>query len=187
MIDIQARLTQHQKVIRSLEDRVEMIQAFADLLSDSLGRGGKVLLMGNGGSAADAQHLAGEIVGRFLKERPGWAAIALSTDTSVMTAIANDYGYEQVFARQVEGLCKPEDVVVGISTSGNSKNVLCALRKASELGATTVAMTGGDGGQLASLADLSVNVPSSFTPNVQEAHILIGHIVCELVEQQLTC
>ena len=149
--------------------------------------GGKVILFGNGGSAADAQHLACELVGRFELNRRALPAIALSTDPSILTALANDYGYEAVFSRQLEALVSEKDVVIGISTSGNSPNVVNALKLAREKGAQTVALAGCNGGKIAQVADLALTVPSSSTPRIQEAHTTIGHIVCELVEKELAC
>lgn len=140
--------------------------------------------MGNGGSAADSQHLAAELVGRYKRERRGLASLALTTDTSALTAVGNDYGYDRVFARQIEALCTAKDAVVGISTSGNSANVLEGVRKANELGAFTLGLAGGSGGKLAELADKCLTVPSRSTARVQEAHILIGHILCDWLEEQ---
>ncbi len=158
----------------------------AAAITASLGRGGKVLLFGNGGSASDAQHVAAEIVGRFVRERKAAAAIALTTDTSILTAVGNDYGYDRVFLRQVEALGRPYDVAVGISTSGNSPNVVSALEGARRLGLTTVALTGRDGGEAGRVADIHVNVPSSDTARVQEVHRTLLHAICELVERDLT-
>lgn len=148
-------------------------------------RGGKVLFCGNGGSAADAQHLAAELVGRFGKGKPPLAAIALTTDTSVLTCLSNDYSFDEVFAKQVEALGQKGDVLVGISTSGRSENVLRAVRRARELGLFTVALTGSDGGPLAEASDLHVTVPSKNSQRIQEAHITIGHIVLDLLEREL--
>lgn len=159
---------------------------WAEAVRRSLAAGGRVLLFGNGGSAADAQHIAAELVGRFVAERRGLAAIALTTDSSAMTAIANDYGFDQVFARQVEALGRPGDVAVGISTSGNSANVLRGIEQAAAGGLVTVALTGGDGGRLADRADLAITVPSPVTARVQECHITLGHLMCELVERALS-
>jgi D-sedoheptulose 7-phosphate isomerase len=152
------------------------------LIRDCLAAGRKLLLFGNGGSAADAQHLAAEFVGRFVVERPGLAAIALTTDSSILTAVANDYGFERVFARQIEALAQPGDVVIGISTSGNSANVLEAMNQAANQKLKTMALSGKDGGLLASASDVSVTVPAANTARIQECHIAIGHIWCELVE-----
>lgn len=146
---------------------------------------GQVLICGNGGSAADAQHIAAELVGRFKKERKPLPAIALTTDTSILTAIGNDYGFDQIFSRQVQALARAGDIVIGLSTSGNSPNVLLALSKAKELGAKTIGLAGRDGGRLAQEADLCLVVPSDNTPRIQESHITIGHIICQLVEETL--
>lgn len=145
--------------------------------------GHKVLFMGNGGSAADAQHLAGEFVSRFNYDRPGLASFALTVDTSVLTAIGNDYGYDKVFERQIQACARPGDVVVGLSTSGNSPNVLRGLETARAMGIFTAALTGADGGKMRESADLCICMPSRETPRIQECHITIGHIICGLVEQ----
>ena len=154
-------------------------------ISEAIRRGNKLLIAGNGGSAADAQHIAAEVVGRFYRERRGLPAIALTTDTSILTSIGNDYGFEQIFSRQIEALGRKGDVFLGISTSGNSVNVVNAVRKAAELGITTVGLTGEEGGKLKGLVDILIAVPSSNTPRIQEVHITIGHIICELVEQYM--
>jgi D-sedoheptulose 7-phosphate isomerase len=146
-------------------------------------KNGKVILFGNGGSASDSQHIAAELVGRFKKDRTALAAIALTVNTSVLTSLANDYGYEVVFARQIEALGQKNDVAIGISTSGKAKNVANGLRQAKKMGLKTVALTGGDGGEIAKLAEVSLVVPSPVTARIQEAHITIGHIICELIEQ----
>ena len=156
-----------------------------DRVYQSLAQGGKVLLMGNGGSAGDAQHIAAELVGRYKNERKALPAIALTVDSSSLTAISNDYGYDQVFERQVEALCRPEDVVIGISSSGNSENVNRALKRARSIGAGTIALLGKGGGQAQKYADIVIVVPSADTARIQESHITIGHIICELVEQKL--
>jgi len=144
--------------------------------------GGKVLACGNGGSASDAQHFAAEFIGRFERERPGLAAIALTTDTSILTSVGNDYGFNHIFSRQVEAHCNPGDVVIGISTSGSSANVVAGIEVAKAAGATTIALIGGKGGRLAELCDLVLAMPSTDTPRIQEAHILVGHILCDLIE-----
>ena len=146
---------------------------------------GKLLTFGNGGSAADAQHIATELTVRFTRNRRALPAIALTTDTSALTAIGNDFGFEELFARQVEALCRKGDVVIGISTSGNSENVVRGLAKAKELGATTVALGGGDGGRMVEFADHAILVPSTHTARIQEMHILIGHILVGAIEEQL--
>jgi D-sedoheptulose 7-phosphate isomerase len=165
--------------------RVENIIEISSAVIDCLKKGGKLLVFGNGGSASDSQHIAAELVGRFGKERSGLPAIALTVNTSVLTAIANDYGYEAVFARQVEALGQKNDVALGISTSGKAKNVAAGFRQAKKMGIKTIALTGGDGGELVKLADISLTVPSSVTARIQEAHITIGHIICQLAEQAL--
>ena len=157
----------------------------AAVITDCIRSGGKVILFGNGGSAADAQHLAGELVGRFRLERAAFPAMALTTDTSIITAVANDYGYDTIFARQVEAHARRADVVVGISTSGNSANVVAGLEKAKQVGAKTIGLVGGNGGKVAEIADIVLVVPSSDTPRIQEGHITIGHIICDIVEDSL--
>jgi D-sedoheptulose 7-phosphate isomerase len=152
---------------------------------NSLRIGGKLMLCGNGGSAADSQHLAAEFTGRFIKDRPPIAAIALSTDTSALTCIANDYSFEAIFARQVQAIGKPGDCLIAISTSGNSGNVLAAVASAKALGITCIGLLGRDGGKLQAVCDISIVVPSQVTARIQEAHILIGHSLCGAVEQQL--
>lgn len=154
----------------------------AETIVDTLRKGGKVLIAGNGGSAADAQHIAGEFVSRFNYDRPGLAAIALTTDTSILTAIGNDYGYERLFSRQVQALGREGDVFIGITTSGNSANVLEALKTAKDAGLTTIGFTGSTGGKMAGICDITLRMPSPETPKIQEGHIAIGHIICGLVE-----
>jgi len=157
----------------------------AECVYDSLQRGGKLLICGNGGSAADAQHLAGEFVGRFTHDRAPLPAIALTTDTSAMTAIGNDYGFDQVFSRQVTALGNPPDVVIAISTSGRSKNILNAVKAASDKKLTTVAFTGGDGGPLAKMVHIPIIIPSASTPRIQECHLTLAHLLCEVIEYLL--
>ncbi|AWK90207.1 D-sedoheptulose 7-phosphate isomerase [Azospirillum thermophilum] len=154
----------------------------AGLMIEGLRGGGKVLFCGNGGSAADSQHLAAELTGRYLHDRPPLAAVALTVDSSALTAIANDYSYDEVFARQVRALGRAGDVLVGISTSGNSRNVVAALEAARALGLRTVGLTGAGGGRMAELCDVCIRVPSTDTPRIQEMHIAAGHMLCELVE-----
>lgn len=168
-----------------LKNSVGTIMEIAGFFIDCLKKGGKVIIFGNGGSASDSQHIAAELVGRFNKDRRAFAAIALTTNTSILTAIANDYGYEAVFSRQLEALGLKNDIAVGISTSGKAKNVAAAIRQAKKMGLKTVAFTGGDGGELSKLADLALTVPSPVTARIQEAHITVGHIICELVELAL--
>lgn len=161
------------------------IQQAADIITAALRSGGKIHFCGNGGSAADAQHLAAELSGRFGFDRPPLNAEALHCNTSYLTAAANDYGYDAAFARLLQGTAKPGDVVVGISTSGNSRNILNVFDMAKEMQVSTIAMTGETGGKLQNCADILLNVPSAATPRIQECHILIGHIICELVESEL--
>lgn len=179
---IARHLADHQRTIAALRDLASDLERIAGLMIQALAGGGRIFWLGNGGSAADSQHLASELVGRFERERPGLAAIALTTDSSALTAIGNDYGFDQVFARQVEALCRPGDLVIGISTSGNSPNILRALEKAHDLGIATAALTGRDGGHLKDLADASLIAPAANTARIQEAHLLAGHILCDLVE-----
>ena len=145
----------------------------------------KTILAGNGGSAADAQHIAAELVGRYGFDRPSIPSLALTTDTSNLTAIGNDYGYDQVFSRQLEGMGQKGDIFIGISTSGNSLNIIKAFHSAKAKGITTVALTGRDGGEMAQLADIALVVPSNSTPRIQESHILIGHILCDIIEKEI--
>jgi D-sedoheptulose 7-phosphate isomerase len=184
--EIQAQLQDHRSVIALLErDMLPLIAEMGILISDTLNRGNKLLVMGNGGSAADAQHFVAEIVGRYKMERRALPAVALSTDTSILTAIGNDYGFDVVFSRQVEALAAPGDAVVGISTSGNSPNVLKALNAAKARGCRTIGLLGKDGGSIKRACDLALVVPSDDTPRIQEGHITIIHIVCDLVEKAL--
>jgi D-sedoheptulose 7-phosphate isomerase len=154
-----------------------------NLCIESLQNGGKILIFGNGGSAADAQHIAAELVGRYKVERKGLAAIALTTDTSILTSIGNDYGYNHVFDRQVEALANEGDITIGISTGGSSGNVISALKLAKELGCKTIGFSGRDGGEMNNLCDVNLIVPSEDTPRIQEMHIVIGHTICHLIEQ----
>lgn len=168
--------------IAFVEMYAQRIIEVGQLIAQALKDGNKLLLFGNGGSAADAQHIAGEIVGRFKKERKGLPAIALTTDSSILTAVSNDYGFETIFERQVEALCMPGDVVIGITTSGDSENVVRGLKKAHDLGATTVAFTGKKGGKVVDIAHYSFVVPSYETPRIQECHITLGHVLCQIVD-----
>lgn len=175
-------LIAHQTLIAQLDPLVPAIQMIGERLRTCLQNGGKILLMGNGGSAADCQHIAAEIVGRYKRERKGLPAIALTTDSSILTSVGNDYGFNHIFSRQVEALCNEGDIVIGISTSGNSANVVAGIETARDAGALTVGLTGSGGGRLADLCDVTLAMPSGDTPRVQEAHILIGHILCDLIE-----
>jgi len=177
-----ASLDDHLEVIRKLRTSLPLLEKVSGRMFEAICAGHKVLWFGNGGSAADAQHLAAELVGRFRRERRGLASIALTTDTSVLTAIGNDYGFERMFSRQIEALCAPGDVAVGISTSGNSPNVYAGVMKAREIGAYTFAMTGESGGRIGHLADGCLRVASTEAARIQEAHILAGHLLCDAIE-----
>lgn len=181
---IAERFTDHLDVFGKTMEQMDVIQLMAERCKEALKAGNKVLFCGNGGSAADAQHLAAELIGRFQKERRSLASIALTTDTSILTAVANDYGYDEVFARQVEGLGRSGDVLIGISTSGNSANVVKAALKARDTRMHTIAFTGEGGGKLKDICDITFAVPSKVTARIQEMHIMVGHIICELVEEE---
>lgn len=161
----------------------ENVLKIANICIKSLKSGGKIIFCGNGGSAADSQHLAAELVSRFNFDRPGLAAIALTTDTSALTAIGNDYGYERVFSRQLEAIGRQGDVIFGFSTSGRSKNILLAFEQAKKMKITTVGMLGIDGRDIGGISDEQINIPSSYTPKIQEGHICIGHIICGVIEE----
>ncbi len=177
----------HQETIeKSIDEIQSYIYTACVLITDTLAHGNKVLLCGNGGSAADAQHIAAELTGRYKTQRRGLPAIALTTDTSALSAIANDFGYKRVFERQVEALANEGDLLIGISTSGNSKNVNRALKMAKELGCRTIGLSGRDGGQMNELCNVNIIVPSNDTPRIQEMHILIGHIMCQAVDDSLS-
>lgn len=168
-----------------MHQQIGVIISIAEAMIDCLKKNGKIIVFGNGGSAGDSQHIAAELVGRYKMERRGLPAIALTTNTSTLTALANDYGYEAVFSRQIEALAQKNDLVLGISTSGKAKNVNAGMRQAKKMGLKTVALTGADGGELTKLADLVLVVPSQVTARIQEAHITIAHILCELAEEAL--
>ena len=182
---IQHELSEHLAAAEKMTALTNDIAKVATLCIQSLDNGGKLLIFGNGGSAADAQHIAAELVGRYKTERKGLPAIALTTDTSALTSIGNDYGYQQVFTRQVEALANPGDVVIGISTGGSSSNVLNALTLANEIGTTTIGFSGRDGGEMNTVCDVNLVVPAQDTPRIQEMHIFIGHTLCHLIEQNL--
>lgn len=174
-----------KKAILEDSDFLARIETVVNMMVKALREGKRILWCGNGGSAADAQHLAAELSGRFYYDRPPLNSEALHCNTSYLTAVANDYGYDLIYSRMIDGACKPGDVLVGISTSGNSTNICNAFRKAKELGVITVAMTGEVGGEMREIADYLLNVPSTDTPRIQESHIMIGHIICEMVEAQM--
>ena len=177
-----AAIAEHMEVVRQVEAQQPVLEAIARAMTATLRAGGKILWCGNGGSAGDSQHLAAELVGRYRRERRGMASVALTTDSSALTSIANDYGYEAVFSRQVEALGVEGDLLVGISTSGNSQNVVAALAAARRQGMATVAFTGAGGGRIAKLADHLFAVASKETARIQEAHILAGHMLCDWIE-----
>jgi D-sedoheptulose 7-phosphate isomerase len=181
--EIRAQLRESVRVKERLsEELLARIAGFAEAAAAALARGGKVVFFGNGGSAADAQHLAAELTVRLREDRPGLAALALTTNPSVLTAAGNDYGFEFIFSRQIESLVSPGDVLVAISTSGSSSNVVCGVEAGRNRGAFLVALTGETGGSLAGKVDLLINVPSRDPQRIQETHITIGHIVCSLIE-----
>ena len=182
---ISAELKALAEDMNALAGQASVIQSIADACTAALKKGGKVMFCGNGGSAADSQHLAAEFVGRYKMERPALNSVALTVDTSILTAIGNDYGYDDVFRRQVEGIGKAGDVLIGLSTSGNSRNVLKAFEQAAAMGITTVAFTGAAGGKMKESADICLAVPAAVTNHIQEQHITCGHLICELVEKAM--
>ena len=179
---LKGEYAEHMAMFNALEALFPQVSEVGILLQNCIKNGGKILICGNGGSAADSQHIAAEIVGRFKKERKGLPAIALTTDTSILTSVGNDYGYDYIFARQVEALCTPKDVLIGITTSGNSANVVVAIEAANDIGASTIGLTGGTGGKLNALCKHNIIVPANVTARIQEAHIFIGHCLCEILE-----
>lgn len=181
---IRASISTKQAIL-SDERQMRNIAAAARMIVEAYEQGKKTLLAGNGGSAADAQHIAGEFVSKFYFDRPGIASIALTTDTSIITAIGNDYGYDKLFSRQIQAQGSAGDVFIGISTSGNSANLVEALRMCGQKGIKTIGLTGFTGGKMDSMCDLCIKVPSGETPRIQESHILIGHIICCIVEEKL--
>jgi len=181
---IQKRISEHKETIERLSQCEDVIKKITEIIINCYKHNGKVILFGNGGSCSDSMHLATEFVSRYYFDRKSLPAIAL-TDNVSLTAIGNDYGYEDVFAKQVEGFVKKGDVVIGISTSGNSKNVIKAIERTKELGGVTIAFTGKSGGLLKDKVDICLNIPSNDTPRIQEGYMLAGHIICELVEKEL--
>jgi D-sedoheptulose 7-phosphate isomerase len=182
MTDVRESLAEHAATVADLTPLAPLIETAGEKMIDCLRIGGKILWMGNGGSAADSQHMAAEIVGRFQRERKGLPSIALTTDTSILTALANDFGYEQIFARQIEALGETGDVVVAISTSGNSPNILNGIEEARRRGLTVIGLTGAGGGRMADACDVLLAVPSNRTPRIQECHLLMEHILCDLID-----
>ena len=179
---IKSELNLHGEVLSKMETLSNSIESIAKLAIDSIKSNGKIVIFGNGGSAADAQHIAAELVGRYKLSRKGLAAIALTTDTSALTAISNDFGYENVFKRQLEALLNKNDLVIGISTSGNSHNVLNALDFAKSIHAKVVGFSGGQGGKMNEICDINLVIPSDDTPRIQEMHIFVGHTLCHLID-----
>ena len=182
---VKSTLEEHRQVVAKMAALEGEIASAGELCGSALAQGQRIYLCGNGGSAADAQHIAAELIGRFVSDRRALPAIALTTDTSALTAIGNDYGYDEVFSRQVEGLCREGDVLIAISTSGNSDNVLKAVDAAHRVGASVIGLSGKSGGALDAKADVSLVVPSDVTARIQEMHIVIGHLLCALVEAHL--
>ena len=184
---INSEFSEHIKVSEdTLESLASQIEIAAKICLECLKNNNKILLMGNGGSAADAQHIAAELVGRYKTERKGLSAIAITTDTSAITAIANDYGYINIFSRQVEALAKKNDVLIAISTGGTSDNVINALKVGSKIGCKSIGLSGKNGGEFSELCDVNLIVSSKNTPRIQEMHILIGHLICQLIELEFT-
>jgi D-sedoheptulose 7-phosphate isomerase len=180
---ISRSIKKHKEALRLIEAKYKIINKIAKLIINSLENNGKIIFMGNGGSASDAQHLAAELVGRFKKNRKPLAAISLSANIATLTAVGNDFGFEEIFSRQIESLANKDDVVVGISTSGNSRNVINAITQAKRLKLKTVGFLGNNGGALGRLVDVALTVPICDTPRIQEMHIMAGHIICEIVEE----
>lgn len=178
-IDVKKKILENTSLLSTVEQ-------LANEIVNCINGGNKLVLCGNGGSASDALHFAGEIVGRFQKEREAWPAVVLNSDVATLTAIANDYGYDEVFSRQVQGQCKPGDVFIGISTSGNSENVFKAAETAKKIGTKTAALLGNDGGEIGKYVDYPIIVPCMTTARIQECHILLIHIICEIVEEALS-
>jgi D-sedoheptulose 7-phosphate isomerase len=177
-------LSDHIETAKKMEKLLPDIVSAAELCLVSLKDGGKILLCGNGGSAADSQHIAAELSGRFKKERKALAGIALTTDTSALTAIGNDYGFEQIFSRQVEALANEDDTLIAISTSGNSENVINAIDCARKTGCKVITLTGKDGGKMKDLGDVNIVIPSYDTPRIQEMHIMVGHMICAMIDEE---
>ena len=178
---LETRLSLISSSMELIEESVEVISS---IIQKSISTNGKIMFCGNGGSAADSQHIAAELVGRYKTDRKGLAAIALSTDTSAITSISNDFGYDNVFERQIEALANEKDVVIGISTGGTSKNVINAIKRANDIDCSIIGFSGKDGGEMNNICDVNIVVPSDDTPRIQEMHILIGHTICHLIEKE---
>jgi len=177
-------LNEHIEVAQKTKELLPLVEKAGEICIEALKNGGKIILCGNGGSAADAQHIAAELSGRFKKERKALAGIAITTDTSALTAIGNDYGYEFVFSRQLEAIGQKRDVLIGISTSGNSKSVINAIESAKNIGMKIITLIGKDGGKIKDMGDVNIIVPSSNTPRIQEMHIMVGHMICALIDKE---
>lgn len=181
---VEEEFSAHIETANSMHLLVNEVVHVAELCIKCIKNGGKILLFGNGGSAADAQHIAAELVGRYKTNRQGIAAIALTTDTSVLTSVGNDFGFNVLFARQIEAIAKTGDIAIGISTSGSSENIIKALKLASKLQCVTIGFSGNNGGEMNKFCDINLIAPSSDTPRIQEMHILIGHVICHLIDQE---
>jgi D-sedoheptulose 7-phosphate isomerase len=181
---IKNEIDEHLKITNVFYDLIDDISSSAQLCIDCLTNGGKIILFGNGGSAADAQHIAAELVGRYKTKRKGLPAIALTTDSSALTSIGNDFGFKHIFERQLEAIAKSGDLVIGISTSGNSENVISAIKLASKLKCKTLGLSGNNGGKMNEICNVNLVMPSNDTPRIQEMHILTGHIICHLIDQE---
>jgi len=177
-------LNEHIEVAKKTEKLLSLVEKAGKICAETLKNGGKILLCGNGGSAADAQHIAAELSGRFKKDRIALAGIALTTDTSALTAIGNDYGFEYIFSRQIEAIANEDDTLIAISTSGNSKNVINAINSAKDIGCKIITLTGKDGGKMKDLGDVNIVIPSNDTPRIQEMHIMIGHMICNFIDEE---
>ena len=177
-------LSEHIETAKKMQNLLPLINDAADICIEALKNGNKILLCGNGGSAADAQHIAAELSGRFKKERNALAGIALTTDTSALTAIGNDYGFEYVFSRQLEAIGSKGDVLIAISTSGNSVNVINAIKSAKNIGIKIITLSGKNGGEMKNLGDVNIIIPSNNTPRIQEMHIMVGHMICEMIDRE---
>jgi len=183
---IKLEIQRHIEVSKKMHGLIDQIEEAAKLCISAISSQKKILICGNGGSAADAQHIAAELVGRFKNERKGIPALALSTDTSALTSISNDYGYEFVFQRQVEALANPGDVIIGISTGGTSLNVINAMKLALSMGCIGIGLSGKDGGDMNKICDLNLIIPETDTPRIQEMHILVGHLICQSIDENLS-
>jgi len=184
MENLKQCLNDHIVTAEKMTELLPLIKKAGEICTNALKKGNKVMICGNGGSAADAQHIAAELSGRFKKERMPLAGIALTTDTSALTAIGNDYGYEYVFSRQLEALGKEGDVLIAISTSGNSANVIRAIQSAEKIGIKIITLTGKDGGKMKEMGDINIIVPSNDTPRIQEMHIMTGHMICSVIDNE---